>query len=750
MRLRSLFPALAVLPLLLLGPLESVAADANAGQNDLVWDDAQQKELDQALEEFRVSSQPGQTPVGSVGGELVERNHLLADLITQLERRKDVLRRLGESSQKVAEQQYKTRKWSTFDTAPPYSILLIDHLRQSLDDALSQVDAANTRAKLLNQEIQDNQKRLDAAEVELRQAVEKIGRATAQDEKNRLDWLRQLAQLRAHDAAAAMGAGQARRQLSIAEGAEEQASIEFFRKQLSVAEKHAAFPRHDLDNVLSELDKQQSRLNEKQKNAETEIGSTRNALAEARRQLLEAQSATQPVSADRLELLSQTVELRQLQADNADSRHETLQHIGEALEWKRTGWQLRWDMANSEASDQVDEAMKQLDGLISRVKTWNLYVQNEYLRSRRLSENEMPAPPASMPKERQDLIKAFHEAYADNSRILGDTEQAVGDLLRLLTLWREDFQTKRQSMSASDTMRQGWDAARRAFGRFWDFELLAAEDSLVVDGRKVVAVRSVTVGKSLGLLMLVIVGTIVSRRLIRGVRHVAVRRFDIQPSYAKTVARWMELLATSLLVFIALYVTNIPLTVFAFLGGALAIGAGFGTQVLLKNMISGVILLLERPLRVGDIIEVGDVVGTVTHINIRSSTVRTSDGIEVLVPNATLLENNVTNWTYSTAKVRRTVSVGVDYAADLNKVAELLGEIAVSHPNISKAPEPQVLLSEFGSDAVIFSVRYWIDYAEQADASAIASDLRFMIAKTLREANVKIPGPQREVRIVKS
>jgi small-conductance mechanosensitive channel len=158
-------------------------------------------------------------------------------------------------------------------------------------------------------------------------------------------------------------------------------------------------------------------------------------------------------------------------------------------------------------------------------------------------------------------------------------------------------------------------------------------------------------------------------------------------------------------------------------------------------------LLVERPLRLGDIVEVGTVVGTVTNISIRSSTVRTSDGIEILVPNSTFVENNVTNWTYSNPRVRRSVTVGADYAAPPKKVEAVLLAVAARHPAVLPDPPPRVLLTDFGSDAMHFTLRYWIDYGGGADGSQIASDLRFMMAEALAEAGIAIPFPQRVVHI---
>ncbi len=711
-------------------------------QTDLVWDAAAQQSLDQARAEFRQANQVDLPSGGPALEQALERQHLLAQTVTLLEQERDQLHRLDDARKRVGEQVARTRAWSGFDTPPPYSIMMVDRIRQALATAQSQADAATSRAALLNQTIDESAKDLSDADVALRQAEEK----TAAAGKGGDDWPKERQRLRARAAAATMNACRSALMLAQAEAAEQQSLAELYQKQLTVVLAHSTFSQQDLDSVLADLDKQRDLLEERLRQSQQAVSQARNALAEAQRQQAAFKSNNSPAAVGRQAILTQTVELRRLQADNADLRRETIQHILEALDWKRTGWQLRWTLINSHDADKREDALQRLNQLISRLQSWNRYIQDEYLRSRRMGD-ESASGPGDQSRTQKVLSKDLRDAYVERSETLSDTEQAVGDLLRTLTLWREDYQAQTRVGELGDWLRGAAATVRHALVDLWNFELFTAEDTLEVDGRKIVAVRSVTVGKSIGVVVLVILGALISRRIIRGVRGLAVKRLGASASHAATVGRWAQLLATTIMVLVALYATNIPLTVFTFLGGALAIGVGFGTQNLLKNMISGIMLLVERPLRVGDIVEVGNVVGTVTHINIRSSTVRTSDGIEVLVPNSTFIENNVTNWTYSTAQVRRTVSVGVDYDADPERVAELLKAVATCHAMVSQNPAPQVLLSDFGNDALQFTLRYWIDYADDADASAIASDLRFRIVAVLGQAGIGIPYPQRVVHL---
>jgi small-conductance mechanosensitive channel len=192
---------------------------------------------------------------------------------------------------------------------------------------------------------------------------------------------------------------------------------------------------------------------------------------------------------------------------------------------------------------------------------------------------------------------------------------------------------------------------------------------------------------------------------------------------------------------------KIPFTVFAFLGGAIAIGAGFGMQTLLKNLISGLMLLVERPFKLGDLVEVAGMRGRVMDIGVRSSVVRSVDGIETLIPNSVFLEQNVTNWTYSSQKVRFSLPVNVAYGSDVRKVRDTLIEAALRHPDILDQPPPSVLLSDFGNDALVFNLNFWLEMRPDVDSYTVRSDLRFTIEKELGDLGIVIAFPQRDVHL---
>jgi potassium efflux system protein len=151
--------------------------------------------------------------------------------------------------------------------------------------------------------------------------------------------------------------------------------------------------------------------------------------------------------------------------------------------------------------------------------------------------------------------------------------------------------------------------------------------------------------------------------------------------------------------------------------------------------------------QVGDAVEIDGFAGTVTEINLRSSTIAGYDGVDAVVPNSTLLESRVSNWTMSNRRVRRVVRVGVAYGSPTRKVVDLIRACAERHGEVLKQPPPQVLLEDFGDNALTFALFIWIDVRSGPGGPVITSDLRFMIEAALTEAGIAIAFPQRDIHL---
>lgn len=197
--------------------------------------------------------------------------------------------------------------------------------------------------------------------------------------------------------------------------------------------------------------------------------------------------------------------------------------------------------------------------------------------------------------------------------------------------------------------------------------------------------------------------------------------------------------------FIALSAAGIDLSKFALLAGALGVGIGFGLQNIVNNFISGLILIFERPIQVGDVVEVNQLRGTVSRIGIRSSTVRTFSGAEVIIPNANLISNEVVNWTLSDRMRRIEIPVGVAYGTDPNQVLGILKTIARNHEHVLSTPEPFVLFNGFGESSLDFELRFWT--ADFNTWMELKTNITLIIHDALKEAGIEIPFPQRDLHI---
>ncbi|MFP4606766.1 MAG: mechanosensitive ion channel family protein [Thiohalospira sp.] len=197
-------------------------------------------------------------------------------------------------------------------------------------------------------------------------------------------------------------------------------------------------------------------------------------------------------------------------------------------------------------------------------------------------------------------------------------------------------------------------------------------------------------------------------------------------------------------VLLAIGVAGFDLTNLAIVAGALSVGIGFGLQNVVNNFVSGLILLFERPVRVGDVIDYQGTWATVEEIKVRSTHIRTFDQADLIVPNSELVSSTVTNWSHSGEQARVIVDVQVAYGSDTHHVRELLHQVATEHPQVDAEPAPTVLFRDFGDSALIFQLRC---FTHLDNYLGVPSDLRFRIDELFRENGITIPFPQRDVHL---
>lgn len=256
----------------------------------------------------------------------------------------------------------------------------------------------------------------------------------------------------------------------------------------------------------------------------------------------------------------------------------------------------------------------------------------------------------------------------------------------------------------------------------------------------------VTVGQLVFIPLIIICGYLLLGWLVR--RTTAeMRSRGMDANIIQVVHRAIYILGLIILSISALDLLNVPLTAFAFISGAVAIGIGFGAQNIINNFISGWILIWERPISINDFIEIGGVSGTVEEINTRSTKIRRVDGVHLLVPNSKLLEETVTNWTLEDKLYRCTVRLGVAYGSDIDKVRSLLEKAVVDHELILSEPPPQIIFEDFGDSSLVFDTYFWVYSAGDKSAREIRSEIRFTVNRLFADNGIAIAFPQRDIHL---
>jgi small-conductance mechanosensitive channel len=238
----------------------------------------------------------------------------------------------------------------------------------------------------------------------------------------------------------------------------------------------------------------------------------------------------------------------------------------------------------------------------------------------------------------------------------------------------------------------------------------------------------------------------IAQNLARVVSTRLQRVTALSPSVQVLTANLIRIALITVALLIGLNTVGIDLTAFAVFSGAVGVGLGFGLQKIVSNFVSGIILLLERSIKPGDVIEVGSTFGTVTHLGARYAAVRGRDGKEYLIPNENLITNQVINWSYSSPLVRLDAPFGVAYGSDLHAVRKLAVEVAARTPRVLASPRPVCHVTGFGDSAVDMLLRFWIEDPTDG-VTNIKGAVLLGLWDAFNENRIEIPFPQREVRI---
>ena len=691
-------------------------------------------------------------PPGTPEAQLAARLSVVQFTANAVNQNLEFLRRLDVLSRSRDELQERLSTWSGLEEPPPYSIRFIDNLRAEQLGAVQRIKALELQRKTALELANRAVDQIKAAEVALRQAQERLELAGEGPDAARLGWQRQLASLRLRAVQATAGRTDAELKVIDLNLAAAKLQAELASRRFEAAVGAVRFDEADLKAIRSQLDEQDAELDRSEKRflaAAADKGRAleraRAALERTRSQPLKGESATD--AAARIRAAERQVDLRQVEVNTAGQRVDLSNQEKDLLQLRRAIWEARYALAQDRSAGALLKAralLKQINNGITIAREY--YSQQRDEVKRRLDEVDQRLKSVDLGADDKAYLTALRGSYVTLLEDLDHSAAAVETAAALNARYAEDIEGARPTITLADRVSDSAAWLQNGAQSLLSAELLAIEDTIEVDGQKISGTRSITVGKVLAAIFILVVGYYLVKLVLALGTRVAVSRFKADPNYAKLFSRWMRWLALVLLVITALVVVKIPLTVFAFLGGAIAIGFGFGTQNLIKNLISGLMVLGERPFRLGDYIIVGDKAGTVTSIDLRSTTIVDTDGIETLIPNSTFIEQNVTNWTYTSKQVRYSITVGVAYGSPVRQVMEILRDVADRHGQVLRTPAPEVLFVNFGADSLDFTLHYWLDLAHST-GRLVASDLRAMIDSAFNAAGLVIAFPQRDVHL---
>lgn len=237
--------------------------------------------------------------------------------------------------------------------------------------------------------------------------------------------------------------------------------------------------------------------------------------------------------------------------------------------------------------------------------------------------------------------------------------------------------------------------------------------------------------------------------LARVIGNVILKRFfarlQVEEGISYSLIRITQYVIVITGVIVSLQFVGIDLSGLVVIFGLLSVGIGFGLQNITSNFVSGLVLLIERPIRVGDRVTVGDTLGDVVEINMRSTTIRTLTNIAIIIPNSEFTSSQVINWSHGDPRVRLDLSIGVSYNSDLETVLRSLREVAEENNEVLKDPGPEINFAGFGDSSWDMELRVWLETPK--NYQKVRSDLNCAIVNKFRENNVEIPFPQRDLHL---
>ncbi len=678
---------------------------------------------------------------------------LTSELLITLDKHIQVLQELKVLRRTYHDHTAEMKAWKGFTEKPPFPISFLDDLRDALLAQKLGKQTFEVRLAIVRGDLQQYTKNLKESQKELRLIEERLGNSRGDAGEPRLLWLRDFAHLQ--NSLNEAGAASSETQRLVLEDAllHRNEYIRFLEQKLGVAEKVSPLSKAEFEQKLQELDGLRKALEEELQQVLKEDAAARGSLKQARdaadRSAAEFRPGVKRAAGDmRADQLQSALEARQAKVEATAEKVTAVKAMLQMADVSRSLWEDRYALTRSSDIELFKEQSQRAQRVLSRLKLWNEFIQSRFANWVTLIQRQrdkLDKGDRTEAERNRDLL--ILKTYEERQTMLMRATEAAAGVERLANRLNEELLARKEQAPVKNILKELLSNVCSFARRIWKTELYVAEETVIAEGNKIVKPIAVTIGKVIQALMILVVGTWLARRLIRPVRWIVTTRFKKGENVAQQVGKITSLVLFLVVLAFSLISVNIPLAVFAFFGGALAIGLGFGAQNIINNFISSLILLFDRSIKVGDIVEIDGQGGRVISIGLRSSHIMGFDGVELLVPNSQFLQQKVTNWTLSVTRRRYSISVGVAYGSPTKAVSELIRQAVENHGLVLKDPPPVVLFENFADSALTFSVYFWLELVPTIDNRVTLSEIRHHIVKLFDEAGIVIAFPQRDVHL---
>jgi len=654
--------------------------------------------------------------------KLRELNSVYQRLLTALKKKK-----ILEKEEALLKEKEQTQQQVTLSKNPPYSLSYYDTILDKLitDDHKKETSILGIR--LAEKALADARAKLEESGQDLRKSKEKLGAMEPGEVTGKLRWELEQARLKLETAQVIFDLQRTISQNLSIEVRLAEKNADVTQQNLVWVRKNLHFDNADLEKQIEAINRNRDELQKRQKDQLRGQMKVETAWLQAQERLTNARKKTD-------------IALAKARLEAADAEREASQQLLEQTEdmlnllnQQEQVWRNRYALVKGGVDQEKIDAWKQeleagkvkIERAVRLQESYQNSLQPQIISlEKQLSDQ---GPSKDLRRELDNRLGALRTLEKGGVEYLSMLQATLRLNQRLL----DEITHKRKHVDL-------WKKLTSLTGKvtnIWDLELWVIDE------------HGVTVKKLVMALIILIIGFIFVKRIflfwVRGL----LARVHMKETTTAAVEKIINYVVILLIILFALRVVNMPLTLFTFLGGAVAIGVGFGAQNLINNFISGFIVMAEQPIKIGDLVEIEGMFAMVEEIGARCTRIRTGGNVQILVPNSSFLEKNIINWTLSDKEVRAQVTVGVVYGSPVRDVERLMLQVADEHTKVKKAPKPFVLFNDFGDNSLIFDLYFWISMNRIMDRRIIESDIRFHTDELFREAGIVIAFPQRDVHL---